>query len=52
MGGEEEEEEVQGSPARRARKEGKWEACKPWRWARCLLYHEHDETEKCGDVLG
>ncbi|EUC49740.1 hypothetical protein COCMIDRAFT_83900 [Bipolaris oryzae ATCC 44560] len=44
--------EVQGSPGKRARKEGKWEACKPWRGARCLLYHEHDETEKCVDVLG
>ena len=47
--------EVQASPGRgerKARKEGKWEACKPWRGAKCLLYHEHDETEKCVDLLG
>jgi hypothetical protein len=29
----------------------KWEACKPWRGARCALYHEHAETERCGDVF-
>jgi hypothetical protein len=29
----------------------KWEACKPWRGARCALYHEHQETESCGDVF-
>jgi hypothetical protein len=29
----------------------KWEACKPWRGARCALYHEHEETERCGDVF-
>jgi len=29
----------------------KWEACKPWRGARCVLYHEHGETDKCGDVF-
>lgn len=28
-----------------------WEACKPWRGARCALYHEHTETERCGDVF-
>ncbi|KAF2129974.1 hypothetical protein P153DRAFT_339343 [Dothidotthia symphoricarpi CBS 119687] len=28
-----------------------WEACKPWRGARCVLYHEHRETERCGDVF-
>jgi hypothetical protein len=33
------------------RKLRKWEACKPWRGARCALYHEHDETERCGDVF-
>ncbi|KAF1928819.1 uncharacterized protein M421DRAFT_4659 [Didymella exigua CBS 183.55] len=33
------------------RKGGKWEACKPWRGARCALYHEHDETERCGDIF-
>jgi hypothetical protein len=29
----------------------KWEACKPWRGARCALYHEHAETERCGDLF-
>ncbi|KAF1843788.1 uncharacterized protein K460DRAFT_288828 [Cucurbitaria berberidis CBS 394.84] len=29
----------------------KWEACKPWRGARCALYHEHEETDRCGDVF-
>lgn len=29
----------------------KWEACKPWRGARCALYHEHEETERCGYVF-
>ncbi len=29
----------------------RWEACKPWRGARCALYHEHAETERCGDVF-
>ncbi|PSN62834.1 hypothetical protein BS50DRAFT_130571 [Corynespora cassiicola Philippines] len=29
----------------------KWEACKPWRGARCVVYHEHQETEVCGDVF-
>ncbi|KAF1920302.1 hypothetical protein BDU57DRAFT_440235 [Ampelomyces quisqualis] len=29
----------------------KWEACKPWRGSRCVLYHEHGETERCGDVF-
>ncbi|KAF2025050.1 hypothetical protein EK21DRAFT_77364 [Setomelanomma holmii] len=29
----------------------KWESCKPWRGARCMLYHEHEETERCGDVF-
>jgi hypothetical protein len=37
--------------ARKARKVRKWEACKPWRGARCALYHEHEETERCGDVF-
>lgn len=32
-------------------KSRKWEACKPWRGARCALYHEHDETERCGDIF-
>ncbi|KAF2738216.1 hypothetical protein EJ04DRAFT_573936 [Polyplosphaeria fusca] len=26
----------------------RWESCKPWRAAsRCLVYHEHKETERC-----
>lgn len=29
----------------------KWEACKPWRGARCALYHEHSETQSCSDVF-
>jgi hypothetical protein len=29
----------------------RWEACKPWRGSRCALYHEHGETERCGDVF-
>jgi hypothetical protein len=29
----------------------KWESCKPWRGSRCVLYHEHEETERCGDVF-
>ena len=29
----------------------KWESCKPWRGARCLTYHEHQETETCGEVF-
>ncbi|KAL5121178.1 hypothetical protein ACEQ8H_001030 [Pleosporales sp. CAS-2024a] len=33
------------------RKRGKWESCKPWRGSRCVLYHEHEETERCGDVF-
>jgi hypothetical protein len=32
-------------------KRGKWEACKPWRGSRCVLYHEHEETERCGDIF-
>lgn len=37
----------------REKMEGKerWEACKPWRGSRCVLYHEHEETERCGDVF-
>jgi len=35
----------------RDRRRRKWEACKPWRGARCALYHEHDETKRCGDVF-
>lgn len=26
--------------------------CKPWKRPRCPLYHEHDETMKCGDYVG
>ena len=29
----------------------KWESCKPWRGSRCRVYHEHAETEACGDVF-
>lgn len=29
----------------------KLEACKPWRGSRCALYHEHAETERCGDIF-
>jgi hypothetical protein len=29
----------------------KWESCKPWRGARCRIYHEHAETEACADVF-
>lgn len=32
-------------------KRRKWESCKPWRGSRCVLYHEHEETERCGDVF-
>ena len=35
----------------RCRRLRKWEACKPWRGARCALYHEHGETKMCGDVF-
>lgn len=27
------------------------ESCKPWRGSRCRIYHEHRETEDCGDVF-
>jgi hypothetical protein len=26
------------------------DVCKPWKGSRCVLYHEHKETESCGDV--
>lgn len=29
----------------------KWTSCKPWRGSRCVVYHEHKETERCGDVF-
>ncbi|KAK7180644.1 hypothetical protein DPSP01_014041 [Paraphaeosphaeria sporulosa] len=29
----------------------RWESCKPWRGSRCVVYHEHKETEACGDVF-
>ena len=35
----------------KTRKGHMWETCKPWRGARCALYHEHDETENCGDIF-
>ncbi|KAF1946568.1 hypothetical protein EJ02DRAFT_214519 [Clathrospora elynae] len=40
-----------GEEKNNSKKVRKWEACKPWRGARCALYHEHDETERCGDVF-
>lgn len=30
---------------------GRWESCKPWRGSRCAVYHEHRETDACGDVF-
>lgn len=46
-----EEEEV-GDDKRKKLKHGrKWESCKPWRGSRCALYHEHRETEACGDIF-
>lgn len=30
---------------------GRWESCKPWRGSRCAVYHEHRETEACGEVF-
>ncbi|KAH7138232.1 hypothetical protein B0J11DRAFT_421763 [Dendryphion nanum] len=32
-------------------KRRKWESCKPWRGSRCRVYHEHKETEACGEVF-
>ncbi|OCK73412.1 hypothetical protein K432DRAFT_387411 [Lepidopterella palustris CBS 459.81] len=32
----------------RAEWEAGEEVCRPWKGARCRLYHEHAETEKCG----
>ncbi|ORY03408.1 hypothetical protein BCR34DRAFT_591584 [Clohesyomyces aquaticus] len=29
----------------------KFEDCKPWRGSRCKIYHEHKETQWCGDVF-
>ncbi|KAF2641439.1 hypothetical protein P280DRAFT_425965 [Massarina eburnea CBS 473.64] len=29
----------------------KFESCKPWRGSRCRIYHEHSETDSCGDVM-
>ncbi|KAF2278449.1 uncharacterized protein EI97DRAFT_254972 [Westerdykella ornata] len=29
----------------------KWQSCKPWRGSRCAIYHEHKETERCGDIF-
>ncbi|KAF2869009.1 hypothetical protein BDV95DRAFT_451769, partial [Massariosphaeria phaeospora] len=39
---------VEGGDARWATGR-KWESCKPWRWSRCAIYHEHRETERCGE---
>jgi hypothetical protein len=40
-----------GAGEGKERRVKKWESCKPWRGARCMLYHEHDETEVCGEVF-
>jgi hypothetical protein len=40
-----------GAGEAKERRVKKWESCKPWRGARCILYHEHEETESCGDVF-
>ena len=32
-------------------KVARWESCKPWRGSRCVVYHEHRETEACRDVF-
>ena len=45
------EEEGTSGEENNGKKVKKWEACKPWRGARCALYHEHAETERCGDVF-
>ena len=29
----------------------RWESCKPWRGSRCSVYHEHGETERCGELF-
>ncbi|KAF2121960.1 hypothetical protein BDV96DRAFT_618446 [Lophiotrema nucula] len=48
-----ERREGSGMAKMSARKRGvrRWESCKPWRGARCGVYHEHKETDSCGDVF-
>lgn len=29
----------------------RWQSCKPWRGSRCMIYHEHKETETCADLF-
>ncbi|KAF2252573.1 hypothetical protein BU26DRAFT_562308 [Trematosphaeria pertusa] len=29
----------------------KWESCRPWKGSRCMVYHEHRETEACWEVF-
>ncbi|PVH96659.1 hypothetical protein DM02DRAFT_644636 [Periconia macrospinosa] len=45
---------MDGEKIARLRRRGagrKMESCKPWRGSRCKVYHEHRETEACGDVF-
>jgi hypothetical protein len=44
----EEQEDIAGGVTGEVKR---WEACKPWRGARCALYHEHAQTERCADVF-
>jgi hypothetical protein len=29
----------------------RWMSCKPWRGSRCAVYHEHKETDACGELF-
>lgn len=45
---------VEGDKIAKLRRRGagrKVESCKPWRGSRCRIYHEHRETDACGDVF-
>ncbi|CAI6338991.1 unnamed protein product [Periconia digitata] len=45
---------VEGDKIARLRRRAagkKLESCKPWRGSRCRVYHEHKETDSCGDVF-
>jgi hypothetical protein len=46
-----EEEGKSGVRRRKVCHGRRWESCKPWRGSRCVVYHEHKETEACGDVF-
>lgn len=50
-GGSGEDTVVSELPGGRKVRVKKWQSCKPWRGARCAVYHEHAETERCGDVF-